>query len=80
LNIQTKAHGEADETLVRLVAREAGPTVERLADRYGVPFSAVDDFDYPGHSARRMRACRAGPAWSLSTVCGLRSNRLRRRC
>jgi fumarate reductase flavoprotein subunit len=39
---------------VRLVAREAGPTVEWLADCYGVPFSVVDDFDCPGHSARRM--------------------------
>ena len=51
---QAKAHGEADEALVRLVAREAGPTVEWLADRHGLPFSVVDDFDYPGHSARRM--------------------------
>ena len=38
----------------QLVAREAGPTVEWLADRYGLPFSVVHDFDYPGHSARRM--------------------------
>ncbi|MFY9971301.1 MAG: FAD-dependent oxidoreductase [Roseiarcus sp.] len=53
-DIQAKAHGEADKALVRLVAREAGPTVEWLADRYGLPFSVVDDFDYPGHSARRM--------------------------
>lgn len=53
-DIQAKAHGEADEALVRLVAREAGPTVEWLADRYGLPFSVVDDFDYPGHRARRM--------------------------
>ena len=49
-----KAHGEADAAIVELVARQAGPTVEWLADRYGFPFSVVHDFDYPGHSARRM--------------------------
>lgn len=53
-DIQAKAHGEAEESLVRLVARESGPTVEWLADRYGLPFSVVRDFDYPGHSVRRM--------------------------
>jgi fumarate reductase flavoprotein subunit len=53
-DIQTKAHGEADQALVRLVARESGPTVEWLADRYGLPFSVLRDFDYPGHSVRRM--------------------------
>ena len=36
------------------VAREAAATVEWLADRHGLPFSVVHDFDYPGHSARRM--------------------------
>ncbi len=45
---------EADPALVATVAREAGPTVEWLADRYGLPFSVVHDFDYPGHSVRRM--------------------------
>ena len=49
-----KAHDEADPRLVALVAREAGPTVEWLADNYGLPFSVVHDFDYPGHSVRRM--------------------------
>ncbi len=53
-DLQSKADGEADEALVQVVAREAGPTVEWLADAYGLPFSVVDDFDYPGHGARRM--------------------------
>ncbi len=53
-DINAKSHGEADPDLVALVAREAGPTVEWLADRYGLPFSLVHDFDYPGHGARRM--------------------------
>ena len=53
-DLKRKAHGQADPALVDLVAHQAGPTVEWLADRYGFPFSVVDDFDYPGHSARRM--------------------------
>jgi fumarate reductase flavoprotein subunit len=53
-DLKCKAHEEADAALVDLVARQAGPTVEWLADRHGLPFSVVDDFDYPGHSARRM--------------------------
>ena len=53
-DINAKSHGEADPDLVALVAREAGRTVEWLAERYGLPFSLVHDFDYPGHSARRM--------------------------
>ena len=53
-DLKRKAHDEADPALVELVARQAGPTVEWLADRYGLPFSIVHDFDYPGHSARRM--------------------------
>ena len=53
-DIQRKAGGEADRGIVDLVAAQSGPTVEWLADRHGLPFSVVDDFDYPGHRARRM--------------------------
>jgi fumarate reductase flavoprotein subunit len=53
-DIRAKAHGEADGAIVALVAEQAGATVEWLADRYRLPFSVVDDFDYPGHAARRM--------------------------
>jgi fumarate reductase flavoprotein subunit len=53
-DIRAKAHGEADEALVRLVARRSAPAVEWLSDKYGLPFSVVRDFDYPGHSVRRM--------------------------
>jgi fumarate reductase flavoprotein subunit len=53
-DILNKAHGEADRAIVDLVAAQSGPTVEWLADRYELPFSVVDDFDYPGHAARRM--------------------------
>ena len=53
-DIQRKAHGEADPAVVEAVARGAGPLIEWLADRYGLPFDVVDNFNYPGHSALRM--------------------------
>ncbi|MGG5811161.1 FAD-dependent oxidoreductase [Falsiroseomonas sp. CW058] len=53
-DIQRKAHGRADPATVDLVARSAAPTVEWLADSFGLPFSVVHDFDYPGHANRRM--------------------------
>lgn len=53
-DIRRKNHDEADPALVETIASEAGPTIEWLADRYGLPFSLVHDFDYPGHGARRM--------------------------
>jgi fumarate reductase flavoprotein subunit len=53
-DIRNKAHGEADRAIVDLVSAQSGPIVEWLADRYGLPFSVVDDFDYPGHAVRRM--------------------------
>ena len=53
-DITAKAKGEPDPQLVDLVAREAAPTLEWLSDAYGLPFSVVENFSYPGHSARRM--------------------------
>ena len=53
-DIQRKAHGEADAAVVEAVAKESGPLIEWLADRYDLPFDVVDNFNYPGHSALRM--------------------------
>ncbi|MEM1313640.1 MAG: FAD-dependent oxidoreductase, partial [Pseudomonadota bacterium] len=53
-DIQAKAKGENEQALVDLLARETAPAIEWLADAHGLPFSLVDDFDYPGHSRRRM--------------------------
>jgi flavocytochrome c len=53
-DIQRKAHGEADAAVVAAVAKGSGPLIEWLADRYGLPFGVVDNFNYPGHSALRM--------------------------
>lgn len=53
-DIAAKAHGEPDPGIAAFAARSAGPILEWLADRHGLRFSVVDDFSYPGHSARRM--------------------------
>ncbi len=53
-DIQRKAHGDAEPGTVATVAREAAPTLEWLSDLHGLDFSVVHDFDYPGHSHRRM--------------------------
>lgn len=53
-DIQKKAHHENDLALVDLMAQAAAPVLEWLADRHNLPFSVVTDFDYPGHSRRRM--------------------------
>lgn len=53
-DIQAKAHGENDQTLVDLLAGGAAEVIDWLAEKHGLPFSVVSDFDYPGHTARRM--------------------------
>ena len=53
-DIQRKAKGEADGAVVDAVAQGAGMLIEWLADRYGLPFDVIDNFNYPGHSAMRM--------------------------
>ncbi|MGH6814231.1 MAG: FAD-dependent oxidoreductase, partial [Hyphomicrobiaceae bacterium] len=53
-DIMAKAAGAADPDAVTTVTHAIAPVLEGLADRYGLPFSLVADFSYPGHSARRM--------------------------
>jgi len=53
-DIQAKAKGENAQALVDLLAHGAAPAIDWLSTRYDLPFSVVTDFDYPGHSARRM--------------------------
>lgn len=53
-DIRRKAHGENDPALETALAEGAAPVIDWLCDRYGLPFSVVRDFDYPGHSRRRM--------------------------
>ncbi|MBO9453010.1 FAD-dependent oxidoreductase [Tropicibacter sp. R16_0] len=53
-DIQRKAKGENTQELVDVLTSNSAAVIEWLADRYGLPFSVITDFDYPGHSQRRM--------------------------
>lgn len=53
-DIQAKAHDENDPALVAALAEGSAPVIDWLAETHGLPFSVVTDFDYPGHSRRRM--------------------------
>jgi fumarate reductase flavoprotein subunit len=53
-DIQRKAKREADAAVVTAVAEGAAQLIEWLADRFGLPFDVIDNFNYPGHSAMRM--------------------------
>lgn len=86
-DIQAKAKGENDQTLVDLLAQNAAGVIDWLADTHGLPFSIVNDFDYPGHSRRRMHGLptRSGAelidalrsaceAKEIDIICDLRAN------
>ena len=53
-DIMAKSGGLTDPAMVQLVAAAAGPALEWLADRYGLRFSLITDFLYPGHAVHRM--------------------------
>jgi fumarate reductase flavoprotein subunit len=53
-DIMAKAHGEPDPAQVARVVSLASPALEWLADHHALPFSVIDNFSYPGHSAFRM--------------------------
>ncbi len=53
-DIQTKAKHENPPYLVDLLTRQSAGVIEWLADKYKFPFSVVTNFDYPGHTNRRM--------------------------
>lgn len=53
-DVMAKNHGRADPEEVALIAREAGPALEWLADAHGLQFDLVEGFRYPGHSRLRM--------------------------
>lgn len=53
-DIMAKAHGAPEPAMVARVAEAVGPVLEWLAEAHGLPFSVVENFTYPGHSARRM--------------------------
>ncbi|MGL4242521.1 MAG: FAD-dependent oxidoreductase [Beijerinckiaceae bacterium] len=53
-DIMRKAKDAPDLAAVALLAGTIGPAIEWLADKHGLPFSVIDNFTYPGHSAKRM--------------------------
>jgi fumarate reductase flavoprotein subunit len=53
-DLLAKAKHASDPGIVRLLAEEAGPTIDWLVDRHGLELHVVDDFLYPGHSRHRM--------------------------
>ena len=53
-DIQAKAKSQNDPDLVDLVASRSASVIDWLEEKHGLAFSVVDDFDYPGHSSRRM--------------------------
>ncbi len=55
-DIQAKAHGENDATMVATICAASGPTVDWLVQHHHVPLTLVEGFLYPGHSKPRMHA------------------------
>ena len=53
-DIAHKANGEVDPAVVNAIAEDSATLVEWLADRHGLPFDVIDNFNYPGHSSLRM--------------------------
>lgn len=53
-DIMAKANGQNDPALVDALAQGAAEVIDWLTDSYGLPFTVVTDFSYPGHSCRRM--------------------------
>lgn len=53
-DIQNKAKHENSIDLVKKLADESAAVIEWLMGKYKLPFTLVNEFDYPGHSVRRM--------------------------
>jgi len=88
-DIQAKADNENEQALVDRLAGNAGPVIDWLTDTFGLPFSVVSNFDYPGHSRRRMHGLptRSGAelidrlratceSAAIDIICERRANRL----
>lgn len=55
-DIQSKAAGTAEATLVQLASQNCGIVLEWLASQHGLDWVVLDGFLYPGHSRHRMHA------------------------
>lgn len=64
-DIMRKAGGEPAVERVAAVVGAAALAIDWLADRYGMPFSVITNFTYPGHSANRMHGLPSGSGAEL---------------
>lgn len=55
-DIQRKAQGTAEPSLVSAYAHAIGPALDALAQDHGLEWQLLDQFLYPGHSVHRMHA------------------------
>ncbi|MDB5819614.1 MAG: 3-ketosteroid dehydrogenase [Rhizobacter sp.] len=55
-DIQAKAHGDAEPSLVAAYAHSIGPALDALQTRHGFDWIVLDGFLYPGHGKHRMHA------------------------
>lgn len=53
-DIQAKARGRADVTLVKAYTEAIPQALAWLAQAYGIPFELVEGFLYPGHAVERL--------------------------
>ena len=58
-DIQSKAQHENSEELVACLTNTAAPVIDWLVGTHGLPFTVVDNFDYPGHTHRRMHGLKS---------------------
>ncbi len=55
-DIQKKAKGLADPTIVETVCSTAGKVIDWLEEKHGIEFQLQEGFLYPGHSVARMHS------------------------
>ncbi|HTZ76675.1 MAG TPA: FAD-dependent oxidoreductase, partial [Stellaceae bacterium] len=55
-DLLAKNKHRSDPAVTTRVAERAGPTLEWLADRHGIPWEIVEGFLYAGHQVLRMHA------------------------
>ncbi|WP_299483779.1 FAD-dependent oxidoreductase [uncultured Roseibium sp.] len=88
-DIQKKAGDQNEQALVDRLTRHSAPAIDWLSDTFGLPFSVITNFEYPGHSRKRMHGLptRSGAELidtlratcetaGIDIVCERRANRL----
>lgn len=55
-DVMTKVNGETDPEFVRVITREAAPTIDWLSQAQGIPFAVDTSWKGLGHSIQRLHA------------------------